>query len=114
MLNACHYSEDNLHNLIMGVCEYIRTINSRCQPPQKQFESLVESQVKSVLYELLLKWLSELSIAVAPETAATAASWAIYGLALQWSYAKQPQPLDEFASEVIPLVISNLKLKPAA
>jgi AcrR family transcriptional regulator len=110
MLNACKFSVDNLHNLIIGVCEFIKNINSHCQPPQKQYESLVEAQVKLVLYELLLKWLSVLPIDIAPETAATAASWAIYGLALQWSHTQQPQALDKFADEVLPLVMSNLKL----
>jgi AcrR family transcriptional regulator len=110
MLNACKFSVGNLHNLIIGVCEFIKNINSHCQPPQKQYESLVEAQVKLVLYELLLTWLSVLPIDIAPETAATAASWAIYGLALQWSHSKQPQALDEFADDVLPLVISNLKL----
>jgi AcrR family transcriptional regulator len=110
MLNACRFSMDNIHNLIIGVCEFIKNNNAHCQPPQKKFESLVEAQVKLVLYEVLLKWLSELPIDIAPETAATAASWAIYGLALQWSHSEQPQALDEFANQVLPLIVSNLRL----
>ncbi len=110
MLNACHLSLENLHNLIVAVCEYIKSINSRCKTPQNQFESLVESQVKAVLHELLLNWLEKVKIDLDPETTATAASWSIYGLALQWSHSKQPKPVDEFAAEVLPLVAANLKL----
>ena len=110
MLNACHFSMENLRNLIIAVCEYSRSINTHCKPPLAQFESLVETQVKAVLYELLLKWLGQMEIAAAPETAATAASWAIYGLAAQWSHSKEPKPVDEYAVEVLPLVASNLKL----
>ena len=111
MLNACHFSMDNLRNLIVAVCEYIGRINSHCKPPQTQFESLVETQVKAVIYELLLKWLEQMEVDVTPETAATAASWAIYGLAAQWGHSKEPKPVDEFAAEVLPLVAANLKLK---
>jgi AcrR family transcriptional regulator len=110
MLNACHFSMDNLRNLIIAVCEFSKNINTHCKPPLAQFESLVETQVKAVLYELLLKWLSQMEVGVAPETAATAASWAIYGLAAQWGHSNQPKPVDEFAAEVLPLVATNLNL----
>ncbi len=113
MLNACHFSMDNLRNLIMAVCEYIKNINSHCKPPQNQFESLVEGQVKAVLYELILNWLEKVKIDIDPETAATAASWAVYGLALQWSHSKSPKPVDEFAEEVLPLAAANLKINQA-
>ena len=110
MLNACHFSMDNLRNLIIAVCEFSKNVNTHCKPPMAQFESLVETQVKDVLYELLLKWLGQMEVEVAPETAATAASWAIYGLAAQWGHSKQPKPVDEFAAEVLPLVATNLNL----
>ena len=114
MLHSCRFSTDNLRNLIVAVCEFTSKTNSHCKPPQPQFESLVETQVKDVMYELLLKWLKQLDVEVAPETAATAASWAIYGLAAQWGHSKQPKPVDEFAAEVLPLVASNLNLVQSA
>jgi len=114
MLNACHFSMDNLRNLIIAVCEFSKNVNTHCKPPMAQFESLVETQVKDVLYELLLKWLGQMEVEVAPETAATAASWAIYGLAAQWGHSKQPKPVDEFAAEVLPLVATNLNLSQPA
>lgn len=110
MLNACHYSAGNLKNLIAAVCEYVKNTHAHCPTAQSQFESLVEAQVKDVLYNLLLKWLEQISTDVSPQTAATAASWAIYGLASQWSHSKHPKPLQEFAKEVLPLAISNLQL----
>ena len=59
MLNACHYTPENLHALIVAVCEFIRSSRSRCKTSQPQFESLVETQVKAALHELLLKWLEQ-------------------------------------------------------
>ncbi len=114
MLNACHLTRDNLRNLIIAVCEFTRNINAHCKPAQAQFESLVEAQVKGVLHELMLKWLEQVTLAVSPETAATAASWAIYGLALQWSHARQPNPVETFADEVLPLVAASLNMSAAA
>jgi AcrR family transcriptional regulator len=114
MLNACHLTLDNLRNLIVAVCEFTRSINSHCKPAQAQFESLVETQVTAVIHELLLKWLEQVPLKVSAETAATAAGWAIYGLALQWSRAKQPGPVDMYAAEVLPLVAANLNLSPLA
>ncbi len=114
MLNACHYSPDNLRHLIVAVCEFTGATNSHCKPPQPQFESLVETQVKAVLYDILLNWLKQMEIDVARETAATAASWAIFGLAAQWGHSKEPQPVNEFAAAVLPLVAANLKIKQPA
>ncbi len=110
MLNACHLTRDNLRALIVAVCEFIRTMNAHCKPAQAQFESLVETQVKGVMHKLLLKWLEQVPLTAAPERAATAASWAIYGLALQWTKARQPEPVEEYAAQVLPLVAGNLNL----
>ena len=110
MLNACHLSKENLRNLIIAVCEFTRASNAHCKPAQAQFESLVETQVKGVLHELMLKWMEQATLPVPPDTAATAASWAIYGLALQWSHAKQPGPVEEFADQVLPLIATSLNV----
>ena len=110
MLNACHFTMDNLRNLVVAVCEFTRIVNAHCKPPLPQFEALVETQVKAVTYELLLNWLQQMEVELAPETAATAASWAIYGLAAQWGHSQTPKPVDEFAREVLPLVAANLNL----
>ncbi|HXQ33966.1 MAG TPA: hypothetical protein VN843_08145, partial [Anaerolineales bacterium] len=47
-----------------------------------------------------------------PRTAATAASWAIYGLVLQWTHDKSKKKLsaENFADQVLPLIASNLRL----
>jgi len=114
MLNACQFSMQNLRQLIIAVCEFVDYSNSHCKPAESQFESLVEAQVKQELFDLLMKWLEQVKIDVAPETAATAASWAIYGLALQWSHAKEGRNAETFADEVLPLAAANLQLAQTA
>jgi AcrR family transcriptional regulator len=112
MLNACSYSLENLKLLIVAVCEFVSGINSHCTPPQAQFESLVEPQIKSQLQEILQGWLAKAGSRADPATAATAASWAIYGLALQWSHDKSRKrpSAEKFAEQVLPLVSVNVGL----
>jgi AcrR family transcriptional regulator len=112
-LNACHYSDENLHALIILVCEFVSWANSHCTPPQSQFESLIETQVKKQLQELLQLWLEKEEVDGDAKSAVTAASWAIYGLALQWSYdkSKDKPSLEMFADQVFPLIAANLRGK---
>ena len=112
MLDACHYSDENLRSLIITVCEFVSNANSHCTPAQPQFESLVETQVKSQLQGLLQVWLEKEESTIDPKTAATAASWAIYGLVSQWTHdksKKKPSP-EEFADQVLPLIAVNLRM----
>ena len=51
MLNACHYSDENLRALIITVCEFVSNANAHCKPANQQFESLVEAQVKNQVQE---------------------------------------------------------------
>src|SRR5512139_3490274 len=58
-LNACHYTPDNLRNLIIAVCEFVANMGSTCTPVQPQFESLVETQVREQMQEILRKWVEQ-------------------------------------------------------
>ena len=109
-LDACQFSDENLKTLIVMVSEFVSNANSHCKPSNPQFESLVETQVKNQLQALLELWLTQEESDTDPRIAATAASWAIYGLALQWSRdknKKKPSPA-KFADQVFPLVAVNL------
>ncbi len=114
LLNSCQFSLDNLRQLILAVCEYLDKLSARCAPVQRQFEALVEMQVRSQIHALLLAWLSRpdgdgAGRPASPEAAATAASWAIYGLAYQRNRERQKaQAAEAFADEVLPLVAANL------
>ncbi len=109
-LSACHYSEENLLNLIIAVCEFVGNISSHCTAVQPQFESLVENQIRLQIQELLQKWIEQTGSEVEPRTAATAATWALYGLALEWVHDKKHAAVELYARQVLPLISSNLKL----
>jgi AcrR family transcriptional regulator len=113
MLNACHFSLDNLKMLIIAVCEFVDGAHGHCVNTEQQYRSLVEAQVRAQILELLSHWLENMPAsekAVSVERTATAASWAIYGLATEWSRAKRMPPVEQYAQEVLPLVAANLGL----
>jgi len=116
MLDACHYSDENLRALIIVVCEFVSNAITHCKPANPQFESLMETQVKNQMQELLQVWLEQEESSVDSETAAIAASWALYGLVLQWSHDKSRQrlPVDKYADKIFPIIASSLRLAQAA
>ena len=109
VLNACHYTPENLRVLILTVCEFISRVRTDCAQSQRQFEPLIEKQVKNQIYELLNVWLWKMKPAISPEIPATVATWAIYGLAALWSHEKKRPPLEKFVDEALPLVAVNLE-----
>jgi AcrR family transcriptional regulator len=112
-LSACHFSGDNLRTLIFTVCEFIGDANSQCKSPRGQFEPLMEAQVKAQIKDLLMTWLNQVGSNIPPEIAATAASWAIYGLAQYWNHEKDRVSLNKFVEQVLPLAEANLQLSRA-
>ena len=107
-LNACHYSPDNLRNLILGLCDFLSRLHTSCAQPHQQFESLVEGTIKKQLFDLLSYWLRD-SKKSTIEIPATVATWAIYGLASHYSHMKKRPALERFVDEALPLVAVNLE-----
>src|SRR5437016_4575586 len=54
-----HFSQENLAQLILTVCEFLAEMG-HCPPPHRQFEPLMEKQVKGELYEVLQAWLRKM------------------------------------------------------
>ena len=108
-LNACHYSPDNLRNLILAVCEFISNMHSECAQPHQQFESLTEGTIKKIIFDLLSHWLKETNSKISTDIPATVATWAIYGLASLYSHSKKRPALERFVDEALPLVAVNLE-----
>ncbi len=99
--------------LVITLCAFLTDLSSRCQKNQRQFEPVVESQVKAVIREFLLVGLRERS--TDPEDAelrATLASWAIFGAALEWCRRKTMTP-EELAATILPLIRPSLEINPA-
>jgi AcrR family transcriptional regulator len=112
MLNICHYSPENLRSLIVAVAEFIAFSNGHCSSTDAQFEALVEAQVKRQVQELVKAWGENNAFGVDARAMAIAVSWAVYGLALDWSHAKKRPPVEDFAEMISPLILSILGLRP--
>ena len=108
-LNACHYTPENLRNLILAVCDFLSRLHSDCAQPHQQFESLVEGTIKQMLFNLLTYWLKQTNSKIATDIPATVATWAIYGLASYYSHTKKRPALDKFVDDALPLVAVNLE-----
>jgi AcrR family transcriptional regulator len=109
MLDACHYTLENLRILLLTVCEFLIKVRTDCMQSQRQFEPMIEKQVKNQVYELLNVWLGKMNPSVSTEIPATVAAWAIYGLASYYSHAKKRPALEKFVDEALPLVAVNLE-----
>lgn len=109
MLNACHYTPDNLRNMILAVCDFLAHLHSDCAQPHEQFESLVEGTIKKQIFDLLSHWLKQTKTKISTEIPATVATWAIYGLASLYSHSKKRPALDKFVDDALPLVAVNLE-----
>ena len=117
-LDACHYTPENLRNLILAVCEFLSRLHSNCAQPHQQFESLVEGTIKKQIFELLSYWLEQSKSRIHTEIPATVATWAIYGLASFYSHStparaggarEKRSALENFVEEALPLVAINLE-----
>jgi len=104
----------NLQLLIEIVCEYLEWHFVHCKPSiRTQFDSLVEQQVKQQLYQVILDWLKGATSQDDAELRATAADWAIYGLAMYWSQGERKETSAEFARRALPLILAGLELRAA-
>jgi AcrR family transcriptional regulator len=108
-LNACHYTPENLKNLILAVCEFLSNMHRECAQPHQQFESLTEGTIKQILFGLLSYWLQQTNAKISTDIPATVATWAIYGLASFYSHSKKRPALETFVEEALPLVAVNLE-----
>jgi len=111
-LSACHYSEENLNALISTVCEFIAQSNRHCKSSGVQFDALVEAQVREQIQELLQLWLEQSGSQVEIGIAATAAAWAIYGLARRWAHGKSKISVEAYVQQITPLISSLLMISP--
>ena len=108
------FNPDNLVGVIQVVAENLDEIQSHCPPPRGQMDTLMEKQIKAEVDEVLRCWLEEaparrLAGQPTPEQAATIASWAIYGAAVQWSQKVRREPAGDFARQVLPLILAGLQ-----
>ncbi len=106
--------QEGIKQLILGVCDFLTDLGSRCQKARALFGPIVESKVKGMVRGFLLETLQRKNPGVPLadlELKATMASWGIYGAAIEWSCnPEQKTDKDVFAERVRPLIMATLQI----
>jgi AcrR family transcriptional regulator len=109
--------EENLRVLVLAACDFLSNLETGCRSrSDRQFiRPMVEAQMQSELYEVLLGWI-EASPQKAngrratPENTASVVSWAIFGAGLDWSHNGGLKPAEGFADEVLSVIVDGFQL----
>jgi len=106
------FSAQNLRLLIHTTCEFLSQLRRRCLPKNQQLLPVVQTQITTVINEMLLTWLKQQPMEkqphqVAPDLTAAVMSWSIYGAAFYWSQEDRQESLDEFVQRTLPLVTAG-------
>ena len=104
------YTLENLQTLLLVLGEFVAQLHHHCVPPDKQFETLAETQIKSQLHEIFQRWFqSSEGRNGSAELSAMMTSWAVYGAMSQWAQKEKPEPLPQFVQQVLPLITVNFR-----
>lgn len=110
------FTSENLQLLIQTLCEFLAQMHTHCAPSnRKQFDSVLEQEVKQQVYEILLGWLKQDRAGRAAaepqlELQATMTSWAIYGAAGRWSNGDRKESAQQFARNALPFIMQSMEL----
>lgn len=103
---------DYLHSLFLAITDHWTELHGQCRPSYRMFESLVESQIKGLLFENIRSWMEEHSNAGSRqdrEMIATIVSASLYGAAMQWTQIRRTESAEGFAKKAVPVVAASLQ-----
>jgi AcrR family transcriptional regulator len=107
--------EETLKALVLATCDVLSELETSCRLSDRQFRPLIEAQVASELYELLLGWMEAAPRKAnhrmaAPEVTASVVSWAIFGAGMRWSRDGAAESEERFADQVLTVIVEGLNL----
>jgi AcrR family transcriptional regulator len=101
--------EENIRALILAACDYLAGLNTACSWKDRQFRPLIEARVQHELYEILHRWIEASPQRPAnPEIVASAVSWAIFGVGLQWSRNEAGASAEKVADQALRVIVEGL------
>lgn len=103
------WNRDHLRILAVNLLEHFRSLHGRCSPVETinpVFERTMQQEIKS----LITTWLQRLEPAESPrnvplDAVALAASWTLYGAALEWSRSPNACSSEETAGYMVQLIL---------
>jgi AcrR family transcriptional regulator len=109
--------EETLRVLVLATCDFLANLETGCRTrSDRQFiRPMVEAQMQSELYEVLLSWIEASpqkanGLRATPENTASVVSWAIFGAGLDWSRNGGARSAEGFADEVLSVIVEGLQL----
>jgi AcrR family transcriptional regulator len=106
------YTTENLKRLIVTVCDFIDREHGHCSPKDQQLLLLFESQINSLVSEVVLGWVRqkppEQLQHVPPDLIAASAGWALYGAVLYWCKKKERETRVKFVQYAAATIIAIL------
>jgi AcrR family transcriptional regulator len=104
-------SKDSLRILIVAVCEFLDSYMGRCKSPHPGTDnSIMMQQVQTCVYDVVLRWLFEVSDESerhTDEIRVRMVSWGIFGSAMEWaSESRKRFTAEQVADEIMPLLAS--------
>jgi AcrR family transcriptional regulator len=107
--------EESLRALVLATCEFLSGLETSCRTSDRQFRPIIEAQVASELYELLLGWIEAApreanGPPAAPEVTSSVVSWAIFGAGVRWSRDGAAESEERFADQVLSVIAEGLRL----
>ena len=107
--------EESLRALVLATCDFLLGLEMGCRRSDRQFKPLIEAQVPSELYKLLLGWMEaspqKANERVADlEVTASVVSWEIFGAGVRWSRDGAAESEERFADQVLSVIVEGLRL----
>src|SRR5918994_6833037 len=109
--------EESLRVLVLAACHFLSKLETGCRTrSDRQFiRPMVEAQVQSELYEVLLGWIEASprkanSLRATPENTASVVSWAIFGAGVVWGRNGGARSAEGVADEVLSVIVEGLQL----
>jgi AcrR family transcriptional regulator len=106
-------SPERIDRLIQTVSLFLSEMH-RCPAPHRQFDPLMEKEIKALVYDVVRSWIVETG-ARSPaadrdqDLKAMVAAWAIYGGAAQWIRQQERTQAEEFARRLSPMITAILE-----
>lgn len=105
-------THEHLGLLILTTCEFMNNLRGHCPTSQmEQFPLSLQTQITTVIEEILTVWFREAHSANrhdGADLAAAVTSWAIYGAALHWSQSDRSEPKEAFVMRVLPIILAGI------
>lgn len=100
-----------VRSLFLAVTDHWAALNGGCKQSYRMFESLMESQIKRLLFENISSWLARRRTANSQqdmEMIATIVSSSIYGAAMQWTKVYRTESAESFVDKAVPVITASL------